>query len=42
MMYNYKIEKIPFIIGAFSFVPNDLNTSLGNLNFDKKETKSLI
>ena len=43
MIYNdYKFEMIPIIIGAFGFVPNDLKTSLGNLNFDKKETKSLI
>ena len=33
---------IPIIIGAFGFVPNDLKTSLGNLNFGKKETKVLI
>ena len=33
---------IPIIIGTFGFVPNDLKTSLGNLNFNKKETKSLI
>ena len=43
MMYNdYKFEMIPIIIGAFGFVLNDLKTSLGNLNFDKKETKNLI
>ena len=37
MMYNdYKFEMIPIIIGAFRFVPNDLKTYLGNLNFDKK------
>ena len=33
---------ISIIIGAFGFVPNDLKTSLGNLNFDEKETNSLI
>ena len=43
MVYNdYKLEMMLFVIGAFGFVPNDLKTSLGNLNFDKKETKSLI
>ena len=43
MIYNdYKFEMIPIIIGAFGFVLNDLKTSLGNLNFDKKETKGLI
>ena len=43
MMHNdYKFEMIPIIVGAFGFVPNDLKTYLGNLNFDKKETKSLI
>ena len=43
MMYNdYQFEMIPIIIGAFGFVPNDLKTSRENLNFDKKETKSLI
>ena len=43
MMYNnYKFEMTPVIIGAFGFVPNDLKTSLKNLNFDKRETKSLI
>ena len=43
MMYNdYKFKMIPIIIGAFGFVPNDLKTSLGNVNVDKKETKSLI
>ena len=43
MMYNdYKFEMIPIIIGAFGFVPNDLKASLENLNFVKKETKSLI
>ena len=43
MMYNdYKFELIPIIIGAFGFIPNDLKISLENLNFDKKETKSLI
>ena len=40
MMYNdYKFEIIPIIIGAFDFVPNNLKTSLGNLNFDKKEIR---
>ena len=43
LMYNeYKFETIPIITGAFGFVPKDLKTSLGNLYFDKKETKSLI
>ena len=43
MMYNdYKFEMIPIIIGAFGFAPNDLKMCLGNLNFDKKETESVI
>ena len=33
---------ITITVGAFGFFPNDLRTSLGNLNFDKKETKSFI
>ena len=40
MCNDYKFEIIPIIIGAFCSVPNDLKTSLGNLNFDKKETES--
>ena len=42
MCNNYKIEMIPIIIGAFDVAPISLKTSLGNLNFDKKEAKSLI
>ena len=39
MIYNdYKFEMIPIIIGALGFVLNDFKISLGNLNFDKKET----
>ena len=41
MCNNYKIEMIPIIIGAFDVAPINLKTSLGNLNFDKKEAKSL-
>ena len=33
---------MPIITGGFGFVRNDLKTSLGNLNFYKKETKSII
>ena len=33
---------MPIITGGFGFVRNDLETSLGNLNFYKKETKSII
>ena len=40
MCNDYKFEIIPIIIGAFCSVPNNLKTSLGNLNFDKKETES--
>ena len=43
MTYNdYKFKMIPIVIGGSDFVPNNLKTSLGNLNFDKKETKCLI
>ena len=41
-MYNdYKFKMIPTIIGAFGFVPDDLKTSLGNVNVDKKENCKL-
>ena len=43
LMYNdCRFEMISITIGAFRFASNDLKISLGNLNFDKKETKSLI
>ena len=43
MMYNdYKFQMITITVGAFGFFPNDLRTSLGNLNFDKKERKNFI
>ena len=43
MIYNdYKFEMMPIITGGFGFVQKDLKTSLGNLNFYKKETKSVI